>query len=142
MLERTMDMTNKILLSDGEWKLMKLLWRYAPLTLRALVEGVSKETEWSKATVFMMLKRLVEKGAVALDDTRKPQTYYPILSRRDAAVAETGTFLARVYDGSVGLMVSSLSSRHLLTMGDITEIRKILDRTEEALLKEESENAR
>ncbi len=131
-------MMNKITLSEGEWKLMKLLWQRAPLTLRALVDGVSPETDWNKATVFMMLKRLVAKGAVALDDKRKPQTYYPILSRRDVTTGETDSFLSRVYDGSIGTMVSSLAGRRALTEEDIAELRAILDRAEQARSNEEN----
>ena len=46
-------------LSDGEWKLMKALWRRQPQTLAELVRALNVETGWSKATVFMMLKRLI-----------------------------------------------------------------------------------
>ena len=134
-------MMQTITLSDGEWKLMKLLWRYAPMTLRMLVDHLAPETDWSTATIFMMLKRLVAKGAIALDDTRKPQTYYPILSRRDIATTETDAFLDRVFDGNIETMVASLSSRHVLTGNNIAELRKILDRTEEALVRKQNESA-
>ena len=59
-----------IKLSDGEWKLVKALWRRQPQTLAELVAGLRDETGWSKSTVFMMLKRLIAKGAVTMDDSR------------------------------------------------------------------------
>ena len=46
-------------LSDGEWKLMKVLWQQSPRTLGALVTALAPTTGWCKATVFMMLKRLI-----------------------------------------------------------------------------------
>ena len=44
-------------LSDGEWKLMKTLWQRQPRTLAELVAALDAETGWSRATIFMMLKR-------------------------------------------------------------------------------------
>ena len=55
-------------LSDGEWKLMKTLWQRQPRTLAELVTALDTETGWSRATIFMMLKRLIAKGAVTMDD--------------------------------------------------------------------------
>ena len=56
-------------LSDGEWKLMKTLWQRQPRTLAELVAALDAETGWSRATIFMMLKRLIAKGAVTMDDS-------------------------------------------------------------------------
>ena len=60
-------------LSDGEWKLMKTLWQRQPRTLAELVAALDAETGWSRATIFMMLKRLIAKGAVTMDDSGKFQ---------------------------------------------------------------------
>ena len=62
-------------LSDGEWKLMKTLWQRQPRTLAELVAALDAETGWSRATIFMMLKRLIAKGAVTMDDSGKFQQY-------------------------------------------------------------------
>ena len=58
-----------IRLSDGEWKLMKTLWARQPQTIAELVAALAAETGWTKATIFMMLKRLIAKGAVTMDDS-------------------------------------------------------------------------
>ena len=49
-------------LSDGEWKLMKTLWQRPGQTLAELVSALDADTGWSRATIFMMLKRLIAKG--------------------------------------------------------------------------------
>ena len=55
---------NKYTLSDGEWKLMNLLWEQSPLTIGGMVQALKDDTGWTKATVNIMLNRLAEKGAV------------------------------------------------------------------------------
>ncbi len=47
-------------LSDGEWKLMKTLWAQQGQTLAELVAALDADTGWSRATIFMMLKRLIQ----------------------------------------------------------------------------------
>lgn len=120
-----------ITLSDGEWKIMKLLWSSAPHTLGEIVKALEGETGWTKPTIFVMLKRLIGKGAVRMDDSGKLQQYYPILTRREITPEETDSFLARVYDGSVGMMLSSLVGRNSLSKEDIAELRQILDDAEQ-----------
>ena len=117
-------------LSDGEWKLMKALWRRQPQTLAELVRALNVETGWSKATVFMMLKRLIAKGAVVMDDSGKLQKYSASIAYADVEPEETESFLSRGYGGSVGMMVSNLVGRGALSEQEIQELKAILDAAE------------
>ena len=45
-------MAKHIVLSDGEWKLMKLLWENYPMTLGDMVEAMQDDTAWSKGTIL------------------------------------------------------------------------------------------
>ena len=117
-------------LSDGEWKLMKVLWQQSPRTLGALVAALAPTTGWSKATVFMMLKRLIAKGAVTMDDSGKFQTYSASVAYADVEPEETESFLSKVYGGSVGMMVSNLVDRGALSEQEIQELKAILDAAE------------
>lgn len=118
-------------LSDGEWKLMKVLWQQSPRTLGALVAALAPTTGWSKATVFMMLKRLIAKGAVSLDESGKYQQYSAAVSYAEVEPEETASFLTKVYGGSVGLMVSNLVGRGALSEQEIRELKAILDAAEQ-----------
>ena len=108
MLTKEDDDMADLHLSDGEWKLMKVLWQQSPRTLGALVAALAPTTGWSKATVFMMLKRLIAKGAVTLDESGKYQQYSAAVAYAEVEPEETASFLTKVYGGSVGLMVSNL----------------------------------
>ena len=119
-----------ITLSDGEWKIMKLLWSSAPRTIGQIVDALQEETGWSRTTIFVMLKRLIAKEAVSMDDSGRLQQYYPMIKRKDVAPEETDSFLSRVYDGSIGMMVSALAGRKALSQEDIEELRQILDEAE------------
>ena len=117
-------------LSDGEWKLMKTLWQRQPRTLAELVAALDAETGWSRATIFMMLKRLIAKGAVTMDDRGKFQQYSAAITYSDVEPEETEAFLSKVYGGSVGMMVSNLVDRGTLSEQDIQGLKAILDAAE------------
>ncbi len=123
----------KVLLSEGEWKIMNQLWKKSPASLMEIVHGLEEDTGWTKSTVFVMMKRLVGKGAVELDTSGKVQTYTPVIEKSEAAEQETGSFLSKVYNGSIGLMVSALAGQKSLSKSDIDELRRILDEAENEL---------
>ena len=121
----------QIRLSDGEWKLMKTLWAGQPQTLAELVTALDADTGWSRATIFMMLKRLIAKGAVSLDESGKYQQYSAAVAYAEVEPEETASFLTKVYGGSVGLMVSNLVGRGALSEQEIRELKAILDAAEQ-----------
>ena len=123
-------MEQHITLSDGEWKIMKLLWEKSPYTLGELAKTLEPETGWSRPTVFVMLKRLITKGAVRVDESVKVHAYFPVIERSDVAPGETESFLNRVYDGSIGMLFSALTQRKSLSDSEIAELRQILDDAE------------
>ena len=118
----------QINLSDSEWKLMNRLWDRTPMTITELTAAVKDDTGWSKNTVITMLSRLEAKGAVRHQEGGRAKRYSPTIPREDAALAETESFLSKVYGGSLGLMVSNLVESRALTEADIAELSTILEK--------------
>ncbi len=124
-------MSKRIALSDGEWKLMDLLWAKSPRTLTELVRAVEADTGWSKGTVFIMLGRMAEKGAVRVEEGGRSKLYHAAIPQAQAAAQETDRFLHKVYHGSLQLMVSSMAGQNALSKSDIDELYEILRKAEE-----------
>ena len=121
----------KMVLSDGEWRIMNLLWAQAPRRVPELTEALASDTGWRRATVNMMLQRLEDKGAVRMETFGRNKAYWPVLTQADARQKETARFLDRLYGGSLGLMVSSLAGQQALSQEDIRALRAILDKAEQ-----------
>ena len=109
---------------------MKQLWERSPSTLGELTKALEPETGWTRATVFVLLKRLIAKNAVRMDENSRSNVYSPLIVREDIAPAETESFLDRVYDGSVEMLFSALTERKRLSDSEIAELRQILDNAE------------
>jgi len=123
-------LNRSIRLSEGEWKIMNLLWDGAPKTIAGLVSDLKEDTGWTKGTVFMMLSRLGEKGAVRFEEGGKSKLFYPVLKKEDAAHQETESFLSRVYGGSLSLLVASMAGQKALSSKEIDELYEILREAE------------
>ena len=123
-------MNERIALSDGEWKLMDLLWESSPRTVAQLVDALRDDTAWSKATIFIMLGRMAEKGAVRIETNGRSKTYYAAISRAEISAGETEHFLKKVYHGSLQMMVSSMAGQKALSQEDIQELYEILRKAE------------
>ena len=117
---------NGISLSDGEWKLMNLLWDEHPQTLGRMVEAMKLETGWTKSTVNVMLKRLAEKGAVRVDESGPRKLYFPLVQRDEAVRQEAISTLKKIRMDRIGLLVSTMAKETELSRGEIDELIGIL----------------
>lgn len=117
---------NKLSLSDGEWKLMNLLWDESPLTIGAMVTAMRDDTAWTKATINIMLNRLADKGAVQIDATGPRKLFYPLLARDDAVRQEARNTLSKIKTGGLGLLVSTMAQESDLSDAEIDELYRIL----------------
>lgn len=124
-------MEHTISLSDGEWKLMNLLWDRSPRTIMELVHALEDDTGWTKHTVIKMLSRMEEKGAVRYEEGRRAKQYYPAAARKAVVLEETESFLRKVYGGSLGLMMSAMVEDKGLSQAELDELYAILQQAEE-----------
>lgn len=124
-------MAESINLSNGEWKLMNLLWEKSPRTVSQLAKELREDTGWDKATILVMLRRMEKKGAVRFKQPGRCKEYYPCVERDRVAFAETENFLHKVYGGSIGLLVSSMAMQKALSKKDIDELYEILEKAQQ-----------
>lgn len=118
-------------LTSSEWNVLSCLWEESPQTVMQLVAKLRDTVGWAKSTTITTLRRMEEKGLVQCEIVGKGKSYTPTVEREAAVVAETHSFLNRVYRGSVGLMMSAMAQRQELTKEEIQELRDILSKAEE-----------
>lgn len=123
-------MTN-INLSDGEWKIMNVLWeKEGGATIMELTADLQGKTGWDKHIIITMLNRMAKKGAVSYRIVGRAKHFYPAVSRNEVSIRETRGFLDKVYRGSIGMMVNAMVADKALTQEDIAELYKILEQAE------------
>lgn len=119
-------------LTPTEWNLMECLWENAPRTGRECVEYLNKSVGWSRSTTLTMLRRMTEKNMIECLTDGDVLRYAPLIRREDAVMQETESFLDRVYQGSVSMLMSAITRKQQLSKEEIDELYAILQQAEEA----------
>lgn len=114
-------------LTTSEWYVLDCLWERSPQTVMELAAALKDRLGWAKSTTITTLRRMEEKGLVRVEQAGRGKTYSPAVEREQAVIAETHSFLDRVYQGSVGLMMSAMAKRQELSAAEVAELRAILD---------------
>ena len=122
-------MEKQLSISESEWRVMKIIWNDCPQTLPEILDRL-KETGWSKTTIQTYLARLVKKGALSTKRQGKGYLYYPAVSESDCQLAESRSFLSRVYDGSLSRMVMGFVKSGELSQEELNELKSLIEQTE------------
>lgn len=119
-------------ITDSEWLIMKALWEKSPLKNREIVETISKKSSWNNKTIETLLKRLVDKGAVGFNlINSKIREYYPIVSQEECIRVENETFLKKVYDGSVSMMMANFLKHQKLSREELEKLKRMIEENDE-----------
>ena len=118
---------DELKLSASEWNVLNCLWADSPRTVMQLVAELEQSVGWAKSTTITTLRRMEEKGLVRCEVIGKGKSYTPAVEQEQAVISETRSFLDRVYQGSVGLMMSAMAKRQELSAGEVAQLRAILD---------------
>lgn len=114
-------------ISDAEWQVMKVLWDNSPLTSTEIIEALKADTTWKPKTIHTLISRLVKKEALGVKKDGSLNQYYPLVTQEECRNVETKSFLQKVYDGSLGLLVSNFIKDQKLSEDEIEELQRILN---------------
>ncbi len=117
-------------LTNSEWYVLDCLWGQEPRTAMELVAQLGEKVGWAKSTTITTLRRMEDKGLVSVEVRGRTKYYTPAVERQKAVRGETRSFLDKVYQGSVGLMVSAMAQEHALSEEDIRQLYAILKEAE------------
>ncbi len=132
-----MNSKKKAKLTDTEWKIMMLLWKKSPLTVRQIEDMLKEETGWTRHSIISFLKRMMKKNYVRMEETKPARLYYPLLDKNETMLQETRLFAKKIFAGKMGLLVSSLADSEDITKD---EINSMLQSLEQALVEKDVQN--
>ena len=118
---------NHPVLTPAEWHVMEYLWQNSPCTAREAVEYLQSKVGWSRSTTLTLLSRMAEKQQIQCHADGAVRTYFPLIAQEEAVLDQTRSFLERVYQGSLSLMLSAFTKKQPLSDREIEELQAILD---------------
>lgn len=115
-------------ISEAEYEVMKIVWKYAPINTNEITERLLKTTSWKAKTIQTLIKRLVTKGALTYEKQGRIFVYTPLVKENEYVNHESNSFLKRFYDGNIGIMLSAYLENNRLSENEIQQLRSILSK--------------
>lgn len=114
-------------ISDSEWEVMKLVWKNHPLTSDDIINALSDRMNWSPQTIKTFINRLVNKSALGYEKNGRSYTYFPLVSEKECVLAESKSFLEKVYDGAASMLLANFIEEKVLSDEDLKKLQELLE---------------
>ena len=115
-------------ISEAEFEVMKIVWKYAPINTNEITERLVKTTTWSPKTIQTLIKRLVTKSVLSYEKQSRVFVYTPLVDEAEYIGQESSTFLNRFYNGNITDMLSAYINNDRLSETEIDELRALLSK--------------
>lgn len=113
-------------ISEAEYEVMKIVWKYAPVSTNDVTDKLMMTTKWKPKTIQTMLKRLVTKGALTYEKQGRVFVYTPLVDESEYIQSESHSFLKRYFHGDITAMLSSFLEEDKLSENELTALREML----------------
>ncbi len=113
-------------ISEAEFEVMKIVWKFAPVNTNEITEQLLKTTVWSPKTIQTLIKRLVTKGALTYEKQGRVFVYTPLVKEREYVNQESRSFLKRFYGGEISAMLSAYIESDQLSKDELEKLRALL----------------
>lgn len=115
-------------ITDAEFDIMDVIWKYAPISTNEITDRLTKVKEWSPKTIYTMLSRLEKKGVIVHEKESRVFVYTPCVRKEDYMEAESRILANRFFDGAMNQMVVSFLDQKEFSSEDLDEMQRILVR--------------
>ncbi len=115
-------------ISEAEFEVMKIVWKYAPISTNEITDRLVQTTTWSPKTIQTLIKRLVNKGALTYEKQSRVFVYTPLVDQDEYIGQESTSFLNRFYGGNISSMLSAYLDQDKLSETEIHTLRSLLSK--------------
>ncbi len=115
-------------ISEAEYEVMKIVWKYAPISTNEITEKLLRTTSWSPKTIQTLIKRLVTKGALAYEKESRVFVYTPLVKENEYIGQESRSFLKRYFNGDITAMLSAYMENDKLSETELEQLLSLLSR--------------
>ena len=119
-------MSNLPQISEAEFEVMKIVWKYAPISTNEITKKLTQISRWSPKTIQTLIKRLVSKKALTYEKQGRGFVYTPLVKEDEYIRQESNSFLKRYYNDNITSMLASYIEDDKLSEEDIANLRNLL----------------
>lgn len=119
-----MGRTRSATLTDGELRLMRVLWQQGPSTVGVVVDALAGRRAPAYNTVLTLMRILEKKGYVQHRKEGRAFVFEALLNEANAQRSALRHMLDRFFDNSPGTLVLSLLEHEVVTDAELQQLRE------------------
>jgi predicted transcriptional regulator len=116
-------------LTDGELRIMRVLWESGAATVGEVVQGINDTPKPAYNTVLTMLRILEQKNYVTHEQQGRAFVFRPLIGRSQAQRSALSHVLTRFFDDSPELLVLNLLGRDDTDPAELRRVREMIQRS-------------
>lgn len=114
-------------LTDGELRLMQVIWGRESATVSDVVHALAGPDAPAYSTVLTMLRILEQKGYLRHEKEGRAFVYHPVIGKNDARRSAIRHLMSRLFDNSPESLVLNLIENEDLDSEDLDRIKKLIE---------------
>ncbi len=114
-------------LTDGEARLMRVLWALQSATVATIVSTLAPDGPVNYSTVQTLLRILENKGYVTHAKAGRAFVYRPVVDRQQARRRALRDLLSRLFDDSPSLLVLNVLETEQMAPDELRRLRALLE---------------
>lgn len=121
-----MDNVKDVNITTAEWRIMRVIWTLKTATSHELIDILGESMDWKPATIKTLLRRLLDKDAIAATKEGNKFIYSAKMKETDTIELTTKQFFDQLCAKKIGTAITSLVNESELTQEDINNIQEAL----------------
>ncbi len=116
--------------SDGELRILQVLWRNGPSTARD-VHNALDGIDTGYTTTLKLMQIMLDKGLVTRDESERTHVYAPAVREADTQRAATSNLIHKLFGGSAAALMQQALATEPASREELRRIRELLDAMEQ-----------
>ncbi|MBT6032651.1 MAG: BlaI/MecI/CopY family transcriptional regulator [Kordiimonadaceae bacterium] len=116
-------------LTEGEQRIMQVLWSDGSLTVRQVFDVLSKDHEIAYTTIQTVLTILEKKDYVTSEKTGKAHVFSALVTKRGAQSEALKSLVTQFFDGSPKALAQHLINEKDADLMELDNLQKMVDAT-------------
>jgi predicted transcriptional regulator len=116
--------------TDAELRILRVLWRLGPSTVRQVHEVLNREKPTGYTTALKFMQIMTEKGLLVRDESSRSHVYSTQVPAEKTLRQLVGDLLERAFEGSAQSLVMHALNTDKVTPDELERIRALLDEIE------------
>lgn len=117
--------------SDAELDVLKLFWRYGPLSVRQTQDRTGPALGWAASTTRTVLERMVAKGVLERREAEGVAVYAPVESKTAVLGRALRKFARDVLEIDGPLPASAFTGSQILSAEELAELETLINAKDE-----------